>query len=217
MLQPVEAAFGDVAAPVGRPVEEAAALTSPDTAVGLIDTLRDRRFDAAPTQVGADLRRRLALVRHDECGAGPGSSRPAPLDADAAITASNCVQSLTLPAVRVKAGGRPWPSQGRWISWSAQRAAEPSGCGPAEAGPPSPHELSMVAGLNGATPPSRPHSPGVCGQTVFTSRKRWASTRRQAAPGRGRPRFATPPGGAPVVRGPSGQGWRGFPSEDLGR
>lgn len=68
----------------GRPgVEPAAALTAPDTAVDLVDPFRDRGLDAPPAQVGADLRGRVALVRGDLAGPCPGTSRPAPCDADA--------------------------------------------------------------------------------------------------------------------------------------
>lgn len=109
MLEPVEAAFDDVAAAVGGPVEAAEALASADAAVDLVDPFRDRGLDPAFAQVGADLGGRVALVRGHSVRSGPGAAGPASLDAD------GCHHGFELGAVVDVAGGEG-ESQGAAVS-----------------------------------------------------------------------------------------------------
>lgn len=183
VLELVEAALDDVAAPVGGSVELAAALAAPDAAVDLVDPLRNRGLDAAPAQVGADLRGRVALVSDDLLGRVLGRPGPHRLTLMRAMTCSNWVQSLTFPPVIVKASGRPCPSQARWIFVVSPLRDRPIA---------SPGQIPLFGPRRHAGEPARSWSP-------HTPRSSRQHPRRRSAAGRG-------PGAGPRCRRPTSGG-----------
>ncbi len=147
VFEPVEAAFDDVAAAVGRAVEPAPALTAPDPAVDQVDPFRDGGLDPASAETGADLRGRAALVRGHPFRPGARTARPAPLDADAGR------YLLELGAVVDVAGGEgegqggvPARRRRDGSSWSVHRG---TGRSPRPARAPFSGPGGMLMGLYG--------------------------------------------------------------------
>lgn len=134
LLEFAEAAFDDVAAPVGGAFEAAECLAASSASADLVGAFGDGAGDAPFSQLGADLAGRVALVAGHPVGPDAGPAGAVPLDGDAGHDRLELRAVVDVPA-RDREGERPALP----VTGEGDLRAQPT-AGPAErlAGPGSP-------------------------------------------------------------------------------